>query len=57
MTIKIIKCSLPSFWYKNLIGTKMEVREETDYVVTEHWAIGSDQVWKHILKEDAEIVE
>lgn len=58
LQIRILKSSGSYYWYANLIGVILFVYDnKRDYILKEDYDRGMNAPWRHIDKEDAEIVE
>lgn len=57
IVIRIISCKHPTHWYFDDIDCTVEVIDyDQDYVVYEDYARGYCTLWRHIEKEDCEVL-
>ena len=57
VNVVITKAEWPSYWYSGCIGRQFEVYDDRrDFIVAEDYDLGWRAEWRHIPKEDCEVI-
>ena len=57
--VLIVRVTGSEYWYRDCIGETFTCYDQPsrDYVLAEDFDLGYNHIWRHILKEDAEVVK
>ena len=58
LTVRIVKAGEFSYWYARLEGMTFKVYDNgRDYILKEDYDAGYECPWRHMNKEDVEVIE